>query len=282
MTDVKVPGIGHLNKKQLYIGGGLVVVVIGVAMYERSKKAAAAAAAAAAASTTSGTSDIDPATGDVTGSPEDIAALEAQSSYANDTAYGYSSGGDVGSGTGTVQSGFTSNSQWAQAAETYLVQESNADAATVAAALGAYITGSPVTTAQMTVIEQAIAFEGYPPQPGTNGYPPAIKTVTTTGGGSPPGGSGPGQAGASLPPPGTQIVAPVLTKAGESWNSIGAHFGIAGQHLQNFNGGGPFKVGVDINVPLLIKPGMTLSSVANLYGLSIPHLQEFLPQTVAA
>lgn len=279
----KVPGLGHFSKKELYIGGAGIALVVGFALY-RSKKNAAAAAAAAASTSNTASSDIDPVTGDVAGSPEDVAALEAQSSYANDTAYGYASGGDYGTNTGSALTGVTSNAQWAQAAEQYLTQYAAADPTAVSTALGAYVTGSLVTPAQVSIVEQAIAFEGYPPQSGANGYPPSIETQPTSTGTGPtstgpigPGGT-PGAAGKVLPPPGTTIYPPAEIKPGNTLQDIANHFGIGLAHLEQFNPGvSPSSpAGTEVVVPYLIKSGMTLQSVANQFEISIPHLQEYL------
>jgi hypothetical protein len=109
--------------------------------------------------------------------------------YGYGGAYGYGIGEGYGVGTpyppGVPTQLATTNAAWAQAAEQYLSQTGGYDPGTVAAALGIYITGSTLTAAQQAVVEAAIAFEGYPPQPGANGYPPAMHT-TTPGGQTPP------------------------------------------------------------------------------------------------
>lgn len=68
----------------------------------------------------------------------------------------------------------STNAGWAGAAESYLTGQTGADPATVAAALGKYITGQTLSTADQSIVEQAIAFEGYPPTAGANGYPPSM------------------------------------------------------------------------------------------------------------
>lgn len=161
--------------------------------YQKQKTADAATAAAAAAAqapgTGAGSSDqIDPATGFPYGSAEDAAALTAQSGYNSpigglgysDTSYLY--GGNPGyPGSGIpITGGYTSNAQWSQAAENYLVQTVGADPNTVGNALGKYITGGVVDDAQTAIINQAIAFNGYPPISGPGGYPPSIRTGSPT------------------------------------------------------------------------------------------------------
>lgn len=169
---------GPLKKKTgLLIGGGA-VVIIGIGYY-RSKKADAAAATAAAGANTG----IDPATGFAYGSAEDAAALANQGAYITPTG-----GGGGGSGGVNVPTqGFVSNAQWSQAAIQYMqAQGLVEDPTQLSAALGVYLTGKPATTAQQSLINQAIAFQGLPPVSGPAGYPPSINT----GGVVPPDGGG--------------------------------------------------------------------------------------------
>jgi Fibronectin type III domain len=172
---------GHQVPKTLAFGGGALVVVAAIVYYRRKQASSSASSAAAAAGTSSTdtAAGIDPATGFPYGSPEDQAALASMGS-----GFGYPGGG-LGGGSGgplpTGGGGFTVNSQWAQAAETYMGSNGN-DA--IAAALGKYLTGQPVTQDQAQIIEEAIAAEGNPPVNGPNGMPPSFKTI--------PGGPGPG------------------------------------------------------------------------------------------
>jgi hypothetical protein len=111
--------------------------------------------------------------------------------------YGGEFGGLGGYGPSTppisAPSVATTNAGWAAAAESYLTGQTGADPATVAAALGKYITGQSLTASDQSIVEQAIAFEGYPPDPGADNYPPSMKTVGTTGQGG--GGTGTTKAG---------------------------------------------------------------------------------------
>lgn len=206
-TDTAPTGGGFksLSKNQkIGIGVGA-AALLGFTLYrysqqqKQSQAAAAAAAAAQAPGTGAGTSDnIDPATGFPYGSAEDAAALTSMAGYnspiaglgASDTSYLYG-GGAYPAGTGGI-GGYTSNAAWSQAAESYLVNTTGADPNTVGNALGKYITGGPVTSDQVAIINQAIAFVGYPPVAGPNGFPPSIQTGTT-----PTGGSG---GGTTVPP----------------------------------------------------------------------------------
>ena len=268
-----IPGLGHFSKKEMYVLGGGAVVVVGIALYRSHEKATAAAAAAAASTTNTGAdTTIDPTTGLPAGSPEDTAELEQESEYANDTNYGYSSGGYTDPYSSTT--GYTSNSQWSQAAQEYLTNYDGGDAATIGAALGAYLTGSYVTPAQVTIIEQAIAFEGAAPQPGTNGYPPSLNTTppsTTTGTGGTTGTKTIAQAA------GTVVNIPSNIKSFGTLAKMASHFGESVAHLQKANPGlSPTATTGTINIPFLIKPGMTLASIAATFEESQEHIASVL------
>lgn len=173
VDNVKVPILGSQPKKHLYIIGGVAVAVVGVAYY-RSKKASTATAAAVPAT------QIDPSTGFAYGSAEDAAALAQQASYVS--AGGAGATDDNAGGGGSISSTpntITDNSSWSEAAQQYLVGVVGLDGPTVSAALGGYISAAALTDAQVSIIQQAIAAVGYPPQSGTSGYPPAFKTTTT-------------------------------------------------------------------------------------------------------
>lgn len=171
----------HVPKKTAYIVGGGAVLVIGYALYKRHQSATTAANTSATGGTQSNPGNIDPSTGLVSGSPEDLAALSAQGG-------GYGLGYGVGGG-GTINTnvspnpagGFTSNSQWAQAAEAYITGGTGGGGPTdaVGNALGKYLTGGDLTPDQVSIVNQAIAFQGYPPVSGPNGYPPSLRTGPT-------------------------------------------------------------------------------------------------------
>lgn len=164
---------GHKVNK--WVAGGAVVVALVVIVAIR-KKSAAAAAASSAPSSASSTdqSGIDPTTGYPYGSPEDQAALQALGSGygAGYGGFGFGAGGGSGGPLPTGTGGFTTNAQWAQAAEQYL-GSTGSDA--IGAALGKYLAGVPITSDQATIVEQAIAVEGNPPVSGPNGMPPSFK-----------------------------------------------------------------------------------------------------------
>jgi hypothetical protein len=193
--------IGGVKKVYIYGGAGILIVTIGVVYYRSKKTAAAAAANATTATVTDPAGNVcaalSPTSGYCPGSPQDLAY-----SGESGTPVGVDSSSDVGgqiigydqygnpiySGSGpTTNTGpgtFTNNAEWAQAAQTYLVDnEPSADPGAIGDALGAYIEGQPITAAQEQIVEQAIAFEGSPPVGGTNGNPPGIVTAS---GGTPP------------------------------------------------------------------------------------------------
>lgn len=169
MSDVSVPGFGKQKKSTVYVIGGIVVVVIGIGYY-RSKKDKAATAATTSATT----SDTMPAAG------ADTSGVGAYDSSAYGSGQYVPTGAPLNNVPSAGPTGYTSNSQWSQAAEEYLAGTVGLDATAVQAALGKYITGGNVTADQQNIIEQAIAAEGYPPQSGPNGYPPSVKLVATT------------------------------------------------------------------------------------------------------
>jgi hypothetical protein len=187
MPDAPTAG-GHITlpgglkvKKNVAIGIGVGAVVVAGVIYYRNKQQTAAA-------DTTGTygSGIDPQTGYAYGSPEDQAALAALSSgttgqldsasYVGGQTIGYDQYGNpvYGQGQGGLPGAFTNNAQWTQAAESYMGSDGN-DA--IAAALGKYITGQDLQADQVTVVQSAIASQGYPPIAGPAGFPPSYHTA---------------------------------------------------------------------------------------------------------
>ena len=182
----------QVKKGYVIAGGAVVVLAVGYGWYRNRQAGASAAATQATATDTTGTSStdagIDPATGYPYGSAADTEALAQMSGGYGGYGYGGGGGGGYYGGGGSGGGGYTTNGQWAQAAESYLVGTVGGSADTVAAALGKYITGQPVTQDQVDVIEQAIAFTGYPPVNGPNGDPPGFVLQQGGGGGGTIGG----------------------------------------------------------------------------------------------
>ncbi len=208
--EVNLPLVGGVSKKALGIGGVAAVAVVGL-VYLRKRKSGSSAATAA----TSGSGDPYPPDG-TTGNPSDLNSTDPatgmtygdeQAGYGDsgyqDTSMGptYGSTGyyDPNTGqwvygnSGTGQAAATTNQAWAQNAIAYLSNQGT-DPTALSIALGAYLAGQPVTSDQVSLIDQAIAAEGYPPQAGPNNYPPGInESGTASQGGT--GGSGGGVTG---------------------------------------------------------------------------------------
>jgi hypothetical protein len=172
---IKTP-FGVVQKKTaLVVGGG--VVVLGAIVWYRQRNSSAAST-----NTTPTDGEIDPATGFAYGSAEDAAALAAQSSYTTPSSSGGSSGVPVNN------IGYSTNGQWVQAVITTMTSNGSvSDSTALSAALGKYVTGAYIASGSKdeTLVEQAIAQEGWPPVAGTNGYPPSLNrtppTSTSTG-----------------------------------------------------------------------------------------------------
>jgi hypothetical protein len=194
MPDVKTP-FGKVPKPAVYIailaGGGALIY-----SYVK-KKNAASKAAATTANMTAGTYGYGSGAYGYGGGQYGYGAYTYEpygygygpmglGAYGGQGDYGY---GYYGAGVPyQVQGQATTNAQWAQAAVSALTQGGQYSATTVLAALGLYLTGGHLSSDQEIIVQSAIAAEGYPPIPGSNGYPPAINTSaaggqTGTGGG---------------------------------------------------------------------------------------------------
>jgi hypothetical protein len=193
---IQVPGIGPIKKKTALATGAVLGVLL-VIMIVRRKNAASSGPAPASPATAQqtdpagNTGTIDPATGYVQGSAEDQAALAGAQSAAQpyDTTglgaglggYYYGPGGATQTSANPPGPGnFADNAEWSQYALAYLTGTLNADAGTAGAALGAYLAGQDITPAQQTIVEEAEAVAGQPPQAGPGGYPPRIRLVAAT------------------------------------------------------------------------------------------------------
>jgi hypothetical protein len=190
--DLPKPGAGKSmsgkKKATLFISA---VAVGGAGIYLYRKHSAAASTTGTAAD-----SGIDPNTG-VPYADETGTSIDPNTGipYADETA-GTTPGlegtynpltGQYTPGLGGIPGGNApaSNAMWAQSAESFLVSE-DYDPATTAAALGAYLVGVPLTQAQYSIVQAAIAFEGQPPQgaPPVQQLPPGGQTNPPPGGGT--------------------------------------------------------------------------------------------------
>lgn len=202
---LKTP-LGAVQKKTALIIGGGAVIVFGIAWY-RSRNAQPDALA-------SGSEDINPATGYPYGSPEDLAALAALSTPRP----GGGGGGPSSAYPQDIQTGFTNNAQWVQAAIEYMIDHDIVtNPGPLSSALGKYISGQYVTDTDVNLIQQAIAIQGFPPVAGPKGYPPSlnrqpapppVKTTPPPVKTTPPSTKPPGNIGFPVAPPSKP--APVL------------------------------------------------------------------------
>lgn len=225
--------LGKVNKKTAFIiGGG--VVVLGVVWYRQ--KQAASAVASSGAST-----EINPATGYVYGSPEDAAALANQGAYVTPGSVGGVGGGGGGYTPASQQPAPTTNAAWAQYVESTLVANGViTDPTQMGNALGKYLTGQALDPDMQSLVQQAIAFGGYPPVSGPNGYPPSMNTTPN--------------------PVHKATGTTYVTKNGDTVVGIAYYFGRSVQEIQHYNPGLPANVnqplgaGITVIIPDVYRP----------------------------
>lgn len=241
------------RQQRILLIGGLGIAGVGIVgvAYEKNKKAKAAAATAAA--TTAATSQYAYGYGAAAG--YGYGAYDQSLQYQPEV-YGYGLGyygyGSIG-GTVTAPAA-TTNAMWSQAAVNQLTAQgtSGADAQ---AALGVYLTGGFLTPTQESIVQSAIAVEGYPPQSGASGYPPQMN-VSGTGGG----GTGGGQTGTGV----TTTQKSYTTTGGKSLTQIASSLGTTPESIVsdttsghgNINGGKLWAYVDNWNTP--IPAGLTL------------------------
>lgn len=192
--EVKLPMVGGVRKKALLIGG---VGAAGLVGFIYMRKRNTQASTTADTTSTDGTSQdptqdyLDPGLQDTTGGP-----TYGQTGYIDPN-----TGNWVYGNTGTGQAAATTNAAWSQMAEQFLIENNGADPQALSAAIGKYLAGQPLTAGEISLVDQAIAVEGYPPQGGPNGYPPGIRESGTGTGQGGTGGSGGGVTGGGGKPP---------------------------------------------------------------------------------
>lgn len=169
-TDVKVPGIGPVNKKYVYGAAGLTAVIVGYAYMRRGSTAGSG-------SVYSDPNAIDPATG-LTYAQESATFAATASGYVAPAGLQQSPQdlGPVGPST---------DAEWANDAVGKMVALSF-DSQAVSTALGLYLSNQPVSSTQANYIRTALALAGPPPS-GYRGINVTGTTSTTpppTGGGS--------------------------------------------------------------------------------------------------
>ena len=171
-SNVTVPGVGAVPKRYAYGIGGSVAVFVLWRYNQATKKAKAAQDAA--------TVSVDPATGlpldPVTGLPYDPSTglvMTGGGNLGDDYSVPGGSGSSSVSYSGPVIP--QNNLQWTQDAQTYLVGNGYEQTA-VAAALGAYLNRATLTTAQVAIVQAAVAAVGPPPFGGPYSITPTPST----------------------------------------------------------------------------------------------------------
>lgn len=245
---VKLPGIGRVSKKWVVI---VVVASAGSIGYFLIRRKSAAAAAAAAPAAADAGDTIDPLTGDIAGSAQDTADLaslqDTGSGLAGDDGLNDYGGYLAASPAGAAipgAGGFATNAEWAQQAETDL-GGIGIDETALAAALGHYLTGSQLAAGEQSLVDQAIAEEGYPPVSASSGYPPAMRTsaTSTSGTGTTTGtttGTGTSGLAGAGPISNLQPSKQTATSVTMAWNPSK---GATGGYSWNLTGGGVSKKG---------------------------------------
>lgn len=191
MPDIHVPGIGNVPRGGVIAGA---VIGVGGALFLWYRHKTAAATSTAPASSYGYGSNYGYGGYGYTNPAFNEPYIGGEYGYGGVYGYGIGVGYGVGSPYPPTSppSVATTNAAWAQAAESYLINTGGYDPETVSGALGVYISGGTLSSTQQAIVEAAIAFEGYPPQAGASGYPPAMHTTASTGQG---GGGGTGGGG---------------------------------------------------------------------------------------
>jgi hypothetical protein len=175
-STVKVPVLGNVPKGGLFAGGLAVVGVGGYLWYKHMRNQQIAAATPGAAGYGYGAAAYG------YGAAAYGYAMSAFGYGYGPYGYGFGQYGAGGSYPYPITSPYwyavtapQNNPQWTQNATTALVNQGYTGTA-ILAALGKYIGGKPVVqgSSDDTIIQAAIAIEGYPPQPGSGGYPPGV------------------------------------------------------------------------------------------------------------
>lgn len=178
----------------VWLGAG-----VGIWYYFQRQQSASSSASQAANEQTDPAGNIgtiDPATGYVYGTPEDLAALAANNAGTTGT------GSAGSSGTSGAQT-YADNNAWGIAAVNYLVGL-GIDAATANQAVQQYLSSQPLTTAQQGDVNLAIQALGPPPSlPGPTSTNPNPVTTPGTGTTPPPKTTTPPPKTGTTPPPKT-------------------------------------------------------------------------------
>lgn len=237
MSDVDIPGMGKVSRKQAYIFIGIAVAVAGFGYYRYTHSTSARVD-----TSTVDPSTIDPATGYAYGSAEDAQALADQQAYVTPVTAGSYGDGTTGSdstgdtSTNAAVTTADANAQWVNTAVEYVASNTSYPVHTISSILSAYAAGRSVIGGGVEdgIIREALAGVGAPPTPGHDGYPPAIRLTSAPATGTNP------------PPKSTPTPAP--TPAPRETNAQWASAAIA--HLERTSS----------------LPAHTISSIINAYA----------------
>jgi hypothetical protein len=183
--EVHVPGVGGVDKRVILGIGGAAVLFIGWKWYA-----------------VRGADSYDPGTAADPGFEGDGGELPSVAGAVSPTnSYGSA---DASGGAGTESYGFTgtTNSQWTQYAADRLSQASDTwSYATIATALGKFITNRALSTKEQEIVQAAIGLAGYPPE-GSHAIIPG------------------GDAKITVAPTGVKVVSTTTTTAVLSWTAV--------------------------------------------------------------
>lgn len=178
MTD-SVP-VKFKPNKWWYLGGA---AAIGAYVFYRRRQSQNAPAQTA--NTPTADPSIDPATGipyadETTSDPYGYGQGYSLAGYQDPGTGAYITGAGASGPAGNTVLAASTNAEWSQQVESYLVNQGY-DAASVGAALGHYLHGNALTSDEATIVETGMAYFGSPPQgaPGLHLQPPAGQTGTT-------------------------------------------------------------------------------------------------------
>jgi hypothetical protein len=206
------------------------------------KKTAATTTASGTASGTGtdpagNTGTLDPLTGYVQGTAEDLASLQQQNAELN--------GSSSTSGSGSSNN-YSSNQQWEQAAINYLVGLGD-DSVAANGAISAYLQSQTLTSNQQAMVNSAVLALGAPPDP------PAPSTSTTIV--SPPGGA---TTYATNPPTGLAVAATTASSLSLKWNAAKNATGYTVTATPAGSSGSPRTVSV--STPYAVLSGLAAST----------------------
>ena len=153
MADAKVPGVGKMDKRVLI---GVAVAAGGFVAYRYYKARQA------------------PAATSTDGSFEDPGTLPGVAGAVKDSNL-YGSGNTTQT---SDSSAVTTNAAWSQLALTQLSQSDRWSYSDMAAALGNFLDGQPLSDAQQEIVRAAIAVAGYPPVGSHNIVPGGNTSIT--------------------------------------------------------------------------------------------------------